>query len=113
MTHHTMARRRGRPPGLTLARIEKRFIIAEAVLAGIKIAAVARQLGVSRSWPSREANAPGTGKLIAELLELRRERMDALCDQDLDVTIAHFPIRGLHNPDGCLRRLRLDLTHLL
>jgi hypothetical protein len=36
--------------------------------------AVAQQLGVSRSWASREANAPGTRNLIAELLELRRER---------------------------------------
>jgi hypothetical protein len=44
------------------------------ILADIKIAAVARQLGVSRSWASREANAPGTRNLIAELPELRRER---------------------------------------
>jgi hypothetical protein len=28
--------------------------------AGITVAAVARQLGVSRSWASREANAAGT-----------------------------------------------------
>jgi hypothetical protein len=80
-----MPRRVGRPPGLTLARIEKRFIIAEAVLAGIKIAAVARQLGVSRSWASREANAPGTRNLLAELLEHHRERLNALFDQALDV----------------------------
>ena len=53
--------------------------------AGIKIAAVARQLGVSRSWASREANAPGTRNLIAELLDLRRERLNALFDQTLDV----------------------------
>ena len=32
----------------------KRYLIAGVVLAGIKIAAVARQLGVSRSWASRE-----------------------------------------------------------
>jgi hypothetical protein len=36
----------GRPPGLTESRIANRFIIAEALLAGIKIAAVARQLNV-------------------------------------------------------------------
>ena len=85
MTHHTMARRRGRPPGLTLARIEKRYIIAGALLAGIKIAAVARQLGVSRSWASREANAPGTRIFIADIFELCRERVKALFDQTLDV----------------------------
>jgi hypothetical protein len=78
MTQNTMTRRRGRPPGLTLARIGKRFIIAEALLAGIKIATIARQLNVSRSWASREANAPGTRNLLAELLELHRERLNAL-----------------------------------
>jgi hypothetical protein len=85
MTHHTMTRRRGRPPGLTLARIEKRIIIAEAVLAGMNIAGIARHLGVSRSWASREANAPGTRILIADLFELCRERVKALFDQTLDV----------------------------
>jgi hypothetical protein len=46
---------------------------------------VARQLGVSRSWASREANAPGTRILIAELLEPHRERMSALFDKTLAV----------------------------
>jgi hypothetical protein len=59
--------------------------LPEALLAGIKIAAVARQLNVSRSWASREANAPGTRILIADLFELCRERVNALCDQALDV----------------------------
>ena len=85
MTQNTMTRRRGRPPGLTESRITKRYIIAGALLAGIKIAAVARQLGVSRSWASREANAPGTRNLVAELLEHHRERLNALFDQTLDV----------------------------
>jgi hypothetical protein len=39
MTHHTMARR-GRPPGLTEARIDNRYIIAAAIIAGIKIATI-------------------------------------------------------------------------
>ena len=85
MTHHAIARRRGRPPSLTAARIDKRYIIAAAVLAGIKIAAVASQLGVSRSWASREANAPGTRNLLAELLEPHCKRLNALFDQMLDV----------------------------
>jgi len=79
-----MPRGRGRPPGLTEARIEKRCIIAGAILFGIKIATVARQLGVSRSWASREANAPGTRHLMAVLLEPYRERLEVLCDQALD-----------------------------
>jgi hypothetical protein len=53
--------------------------------AGIKIAAVARQLGVSRSWASREAHASGTRNLLAYLFEQRRERLEALFDQTLDV----------------------------
>jgi hypothetical protein len=40
---------------------------------------------VSRSWASREANAPGTRIFIADLFELRRERVKALFDQALDV----------------------------
>src|SRR4051794_8705972 len=75
MTHQTMPRKRGRPPGLTEARIDKRHIIVGAILAGIKIAAVARQPGVSRSWASREANASGTRKILAYLFEQRRERV--------------------------------------
>ena len=80
----TIARRVGRQ-GLTESRITKRYLVAGAVLAGIKIAAVARQLGVSRSWASREANAPGTRNLLAELLEHHRERLIALFDRTLDV----------------------------
>jgi hypothetical protein len=78
--------RRGRPLGLTEARIDKRYIIAGAIIAGLNIAAVARHLGVSRSWASREANAPGTRILIADLFELCRERVKALFDQTLDVS---------------------------
>jgi hypothetical protein len=85
MTQNTMARRVGRPSGLTANRIMKRQIIAGALLAGIKIATIARQLGVSRSWASREANAPGTRPLLADLFELCRERVKALFDQALDV----------------------------
>jgi hypothetical protein len=55
------------------------------MLAGIKIAAVARQLNVSRSWASREANAAGTRQLLAELFEPHRERMNALFHQALEV----------------------------
>ncbi|MEO5950901.1 MAG: hypothetical protein ABIQ44_00355 [Chloroflexia bacterium] len=54
-------------------------------MAGIKIATVARQLGVSRSWASREANASGTRNLLAVLLEFHRERLEALFDRTLEV----------------------------
>jgi len=88
-----MSHKRGRPPGLTANRIAKRRIIAGAVLAGIKVAAVARQLGVSRSWASREANAPGTRLLTAQLLAPHRERLSRLFDQTLDVIEDAFQAR--------------------
>ena len=64
-----MHAQRGRPAGMTRMRILQRLIIAEALLQGLKIAAVARRLGVSRSWASREANAPQTRLMLAALLE--------------------------------------------
>ncbi len=90
---NSMACRRGRPSGLTQNRIAKRYIIAEALLAGITVAAVARQLGVSRSWASREANARGTRVLIAELFESRRERISRVFDQVLAVIEDAFEAR--------------------
>jgi hypothetical protein len=45
--------------------------------------AVAWQLNVSRSWASREANAPGTRLVIAEVFEANRERISALFDRTL------------------------------
>jgi hypothetical protein len=64
------------------------------LLAGIKIATVARQLGVSRSWASREANAAGTRILVAELLDSQGERLSELFDQTLNV-IEDAPSRRL------------------
>src|SRR4051812_41045731 len=60
-------RRRGRPPGHSAPRLMKRIVIAGAVLQGIKIAQVARDLGLSRSWASREAHHPETQRFIARL----------------------------------------------
>src|SRR3954466_15463133 len=60
-------RRRGRPPGHSAPRLMKRIVIASAVLQGVKIAQVARDLGVSRSWASREAHHPETQRFIARL----------------------------------------------
>jgi hypothetical protein len=68
---------------MTQPRILQRLIIAEALVQGIKIAAVARRLGVSRSWASREANAPETRLMLAALVERHAERMGQLLDQAL------------------------------
>jgi transposase-like protein len=61
------ARKRGRPPGMGRRRIGKRFAIAQAVVSGKPIASIARELGVSRSWASREAHRPGTMAMIHAL----------------------------------------------
>jgi hypothetical protein len=47
--------------------------------------AVAQQIAISRSWASREANAPGTRLLISELLAANRERISAVFDRTLDL----------------------------
>jgi hypothetical protein len=68
---------------------------------------------VSRSWASREANAPGTRILIAQLLAPHCERLIALFDQTLDViedvfqTRKIFVVRGViidGGPDHYARR---------
>src|SRR3954466_2328893 len=60
-------RRRGRPPGHSAPRLMKLIVIAGAVYHKIKIAQVARDLGVSRSWASREAHRPETQRFIRQL----------------------------------------------
>jgi hypothetical protein len=91
-----------RPPGLTANRIAKRYIIVGALLAGIKIATHARQLGISRSWASREANAPGTRLLIAALFAPHRERLSRLFGRMLDLIDGAFQARKIFLVKGAI-----------
>jgi len=77
-------------------------MLAAALLAGIKIVAGARQLGVSRSWASREANAPSTRLVIAELLDSQRERLNEIFDQTLNVIKDAFGARKIFLVRGAL-----------
>jgi hypothetical protein len=77
-------------------------IIAAAVLAGIKIATVARQLGGSRPWASREVNAPGTRWLIAELLEPHRGQLHELFSLTLDLIKDAFQARKIFVVKGVM-----------
>lgn len=52
----------------------KRVVITGAVHQKIKIAQVARDLGVSRCWTSREAHHPATQKLVAAMETAIRSR---------------------------------------
>ena len=109
---------RGRPAGMTRGRILKRLIIVEALVQGIKIAAVARRLGVSRSWASREANAPETRLMLVALFERHAQRMGQLLDQALTtIEVAlqatkqiRFSGQVLEIPD---HRIRLEAAGLL
>lgn len=75
---------RGRPAGMTRGRILQRLIIAEALVHGVTKAAIARRLGVSRSWASREANSPQTRLMLAALMEKNApQRIGQLLDQGL------------------------------
>jgi hypothetical protein len=65
-------------------------------------ATAARQLGVSRSWASREANAPNTRVLIEELLETRREPLSELFDQMLEVIEDAFEARKIFFVKGAI-----------
>ena len=72
------ARTRDRPLGIGRRRIGERLAIAEAVVGGKRIAAVARDLGVSRSWASREAHRPGTMAMIHALRLPEGQQVKAL-----------------------------------
>jgi hypothetical protein len=81
---------------MTPGRIRKRYIIAAAVISGIRIAHVARQIGVSRSWASREAHSPGVRNILAQLLEQHKERIERLFDQSLTVIEEAFGARRVY-----------------
>ena len=57
---------------------------------------------MSRSWASREANAPGTRILIAELLEPHREQLNELFSLTLDLIKDAFQARKIFVVRGVL-----------
>ena len=81
----TTHRRRGRPAGMTPDRIRKRYIIATGLILGLKVVEIACQIGVSRSWASREANSAGVRNIIAELIRENWEQIQALFSQALSM----------------------------
>jgi hypothetical protein len=71
----------------------RRIQIATAVTAGQSIAATARQLGISREWASRMANAPETQQIIASLVNAHLERFYDLFDTGLRAIEGAFRAR--------------------
>ena len=63
---------------MTPDRIRKRYIIATGLIIGLKVVEIARQIGVSRSWASREVNSPGVRNIIAELIRENWHTIKAL-----------------------------------
>jgi FixJ family two-component response regulator len=111
-------RRRGRPGGVGRCRQRTRCEIAEGVVSGKPIAVIARELGVSRSWASREAHAPETRELVAALAAQYREVIHALMKSLLNTIAAALVARKfvIHNgnridmgPDHRLRMKAVDL----
>ena len=70
---------------MTRARTLQRLVIAEALVQGTRIATIARNLRVSRSCASREANAPQTRVMLSRMLVNRAESIARLFDHALDV----------------------------
>ena len=81
---------------MTPGRLRKRYIIAAAVISGIRIAHIARQLGVSRSWASREAHSPGVRNILAQLIEERKEEIERLFDHSLTAIEEAFGARPVY-----------------
>jgi hypothetical protein len=111
-------RKRGRPRGIGRCRTRKRFAIANAVVAGKPIAAVARELGVSRSWASREAHAQGTCEVIEILANEHAAAIDVLLEATLNVIKDVLQARKVKRvrgkvvdlgPDHCLRMKAVGL----
>ena len=94
-------------------------MVAEALVQGVQIATIARNLRVSRSWASREANAPQTRVMLASMLNNRAESIGRLIDHALDAiedalqavkVIRQWPSnRQIEMPD---HRIRLEAAGL-
>lgn len=100
---------KGRPKGKSGAkgatRQARRQKLAAAVIAGKPIADVAKEEGVSRSWASRETNAPATRVLIDKLLDSHQERIAGLIPRCLDVIENGFEANDGLLPDHRVRLL--------
>ncbi len=85
---------RGRPkgkPGVKSAtRSARRQKLAAAVIAGTPIVQAARDLDVSRSWASREANAPETKALIDQIVDRNAAKIEQLVGMALDAIRDHI-----------------------
>lgn len=60
---------------------------------GQSISSIARELGVTRSWASREAHAVETGVLIDELVAQHWERISALLSKGRETLLKLFETR--------------------
>jgi hypothetical protein len=69
--------KKGKTPKEAKRQIRRQKIAAK-VVAGKPIAEIAREEGISRTWASQEANAPGTRVLIADMIDRHRDEMAEL-----------------------------------
>ena len=83
LKEHTPKTRR--PSGMTPDRIRKRYIIATCLIVGLKVVDIARQIGVARSWASREANSAGVRNIIDDAFRENWGRVREFFSQALTV----------------------------
>lgn len=76
-------RPKAKPGAKTATRQVRRQKLAAAVIAGKPIAEAARETGVSRSWASREINAPQTRALIDQMVDKHAAEIEELVVQGI------------------------------
>ena len=86
-----------------------RHVIAEGIVSGKPVAAIARELGVSRSWASREAHAPETRKPFDALADQYREVFHALFETGLNAIARALAARKFVTRNG--KRVDLGPDH--
>ena len=69
---------------------------------GFKVVEIARQIGVSRSWASREANSAGVRNIIADLFRENWDSIKALFSQALSMIREAMQARTILRHNGRL-----------
>jgi hypothetical protein len=85
-------------------QVARRVHIATSVAAGRSLAATARELGISREWASKIANAPETQQIIATLVHAQAERVWNLFEEALNAIA-----RAARPPQGSTQGEVVDL----
>lgn len=78
-----MQKRPGKKTATAPTRVIRRKKLAAAVVQGVPVATAARQLGVTRSFASREINSPEGRTIIDRMVDKRSAEIEELLDLGL------------------------------